>query len=514
MERKKVSTACRFCGKQCQLLADLDEQGKVCKIHPDSAYGTVWCATGRNGLDLMNHPDRVRMPLKRVGEKGGNKWKEIGWKEAFDEIGQKFREAVDHYGPNSFLGIRGYNKPYFNLIYERWMNTIGTVNSMGAANMCHAASMNAARATFGFMPNPQITDETKFIVLWGSNPYNTNKQLAVKIQNARHRGTKLIVVDPCNTRHAQHADIWLQVKPGTDMALALGFMNVIICNQWYDAAFIEDSTNGFEELKEYVSEYSLEKTARITGLDIELIKRAAEVIALEGPGMIDIGNAMDHNMDSYQKCCAINTLIAISGNVDCAGGLTARSPISEKQKMQRNNITKAELCPYNCQEKRTEIIGYKDSYLKNFNESSGKELADALNTEKPYPIKVAYVQGGNPAMIWENREELVKAFLKLDFMVVSDFFITPTAMLADIILPAAVYMEYESVKIDGMDNIYYCPNLVADATAKSDLELINEIAKAMGYVEFFWPSMEAYWDEFLKPYGITMNQLRKEDKIL
>lgn len=514
MEQRKFSTNCRFCGRQCHILAEVDEQGMVCKIHPDSEYHTIWCATGRNGLELMNHPDRVRVPLRRAGEKGENKWKEISWEEAFSEIGRQFRKAVDEYGPNAFLGIRGFNKPYFNLIYERWMNTIGTVNSMGAANMCHAARMNAARDTFGFMPNPQITDETRFIVLWGSNPYNTEKQLAAKIQAACQKGTKLIVIDPCFTRHAKQADVWLPIRPGTDMALALGFMNIMIQKQWYDETLIEKNVNGFEKLSEYVAPYTLEETAKITHLDAALIEKTARMIAIDGPGIINIGNAMDHNMDSYQKCRAINTLIAISGNVDRRGALTNRDPMSDKQKQQRKHITRAEFCPYNRQEKREQIVGYKDSYLKGFNESSGKQLADTLNTEKPYPVKAAYVQGGNPAMIWEDREELVKSFLKLDFMVVSDFFITPTAMLADIILPAAVYMEYESVKIDALDHIYYCPNLVPDATAKSDLELINEMAKAMGYEEFFWPTMEEYWNEFLKPYGVTMEQVRKEKKIL
>lgn len=149
-----------------------------------------------------------------------------------------------------------------------------------------------------------------------------------------------------------------------------------------------------------------------------------------------------------------------------------------------------------------------------FNESSGRAIAETLISQKPYPLKVAYVQGGNPAMIWENREKLVPAFLNLDFMVVSDFYMTPTAMLADIVLPAAVYMEYESVVIDHNENIYYSPNLVLDAAAKSDLEIINEIGKAMGYKNEFWETMEDYWNDFLNVYHLTIEEVREQGDYL
>lgn len=513
MEQKGIRTNCKFCGQQCALLVDLDGSGNVEKIRPDSSEGTVWCATGRNGLNLMNHQERVRMPLKRTGGRGENQWKEISWEEAFEEIGRRFKDAVDTYGPNTFLGIRGFNKPYFNMIYERFMNTIGTVNSMGAANMCHAASMNAAKETFGFMLNPRITKDTKFVVLWGANPYNTNKALAASIQKACANGAKLIVVDPCNTQHAKKADIWIPLKPGTDIFLALGMVNLIIRRKWYDEAYIEKCTYGFEKLKDHVKDYSLEKTAEITGVSEEVIEAAAKMTALGGPGVFEVGNAMDHNLDGFQKSRAVDILMAVTGNVDKEGAAVARGMMSAKQVQQRKQITRSELCPYNDPEKRKQIIGYQDHFLDNFNESSGKALADTLNTGKPYPIKVLYVQGGNPAMIWENREELVKAFCKLDFMVVSDFFITPTAMLADIILPAAVYMEYESVRVDGKDSIYYCPNFVPDATAKSDLEIINEMAKAMGYKEEFWDTMDDFWNTYLEPFGITIEEVREKKVI-
>lgn len=514
MEQKDICTVCKFCGKQCHMLADTDENGRVERIHPDTAYKTIWCETGKNALNLMNHPERIRMPLKRTGRRGENRWEEISWEEAFKETGERFKECITKYGANSFLGIRGFNKPYFNAIYERLMNTIGTVNSMGAANMCHMASMSAARETFGFMPDLRITEKTRFIVLWGSSPYNTDKKRAAQIQEAVSRGTKLIVIDPCRTFHAKRADIWLPVKPGTDMALALGMIHIVIEEKWYDEAFIRECTFGFEAVRKSTAEYTLKRTAEICGLSEETIRRAAEITACSGPGIIEMGNAMDHNADGFQKCRAIQILTAITGNVDKDGALTSRRPMSERQIMQRNRIARPEICPFRDKSNRMQIPGYKESYLDNFNESSGKALADTLISQKPYPIKAVYVQGGNPAMIWENREELVKALCKTDFMVVSDFFMTPTAMLADLILPAAVYLEYESVMIDGSDTIYYSPKLVPDTEAKSDLEIINEIGKAMGYKESFFDSVEDYWNEWLKPYGLTLTQVREAKKIV
>ena len=183
--------------------------------------------------------------------------------------------------------------------------------------------------------------------------------------------------------------------------------------------------------------------------------------------------------------------------------------MSKRQIEQRKIIAQPQNSPYNDPEKRRKIIGYQERYIDIYNESSGRKLAEAMNLSTPYPIKTCYVQGGNPAMIWENREELVKAFMGLDFMVVSDFFVTPTAMLADIILPAAMYMEYESVYVDGNDTLYYCPKLV-DGNCKSDLEIINEIAKAMGYGREFWNGMDDYWNTFLQPYDIDMEKMRCE----
>lgn len=514
MGQKNICTICKFCGKQCHMLADTDETGRVVRIHPDPAYKTIWCETGKNVLELMNHPERIRMPLKRLGKKGENRWEEISWEEAFAETGERFAKIVREYGPNSFLGIRGFNKPYFNAIYERLMNTIGTVNSMGAANMCHMPSMSAAKETFGFMPDQRITEKTKSIILWGSNPYCTDKRRAAKIQEAVSRGAKLVVIDPCRTYHARRADIWLPIRPGTDMALALGMIHTVIEEKWYDEAFIRKCTFGFEEVRESAAEYTLKRTAEICGLSEGDIRRTAELFALSGPGIIEVGNAMDHNEDSFQKCRAINIFTAITGNVDKDGALTSRGPMPERQLKQRKRIAKPEICPFRDPDKRRQIIGFQEGWLDNFNESWGKALSDTLNSGKPYPIKAVYVQGGNPAMIWENREELVKAFCNTEFMVVSDFFMTPTAMLADLILPPAVYLEYESITADGSDTLYYSPKVAWDASAKSDLEIINEIGKAMGYQESFWDSMEDYWNEWLKPYELSLAQVREAGKLV
>ena len=505
----KISTICRFCGKQCHLLAQLDEKGKVEKVYPDRRYKSVWCRTGKSVLELMNHPDRVRVPLERTGARGEGKWREISWETAFEKIGYEFNKVIKEYGCNSFLGIRGFNKPYFNAIYERWMNRIGSVNSMGAANMCHFPSMAAARETFGFFPRCTITKETKFLVLWGSNPYNTDKERAAQIWNARKRGMKLVVIDPCHTKHAEEADYWLPILPGKDMALAMGIIHLIIENEWYDVQYIQNCTYGFDELKKCSEKYTLKWTEQVTGIQADIIEKVTKMLAFEGPGIIEIGNAMDHNADSFQKSRAVNILIGITGNVDRAGALNSRGSMSKRQIEQRKIIAQPQNSPYNDPEKRRKIIGYQERYIDIFNESSGSDLAKAMNLSTPYPIKACYVQGGNPAMIWEDREELVNAFLKLDFMVVSDFFITPTAMLADIILPAAMYMEYESVYVDRNDTLYYCSKLV-DGNCKSDLEIINEIAKVMGYENDFWKTMEDYWNTFLRPYGIDLEQMRCE----
>lgn len=513
MEKKSYPVICRFCGNQCHLIAKTDEAGQVARVCPDRDYGTIWCHTGKNVLELTGHKDRVKTPLKRTGEKGENRWTAISWEQAFKEIGENFKRIMDTYGRDALLGIRGYNKPYFNALYERLFNLIGTVNSMGAANMCHMASMGAYRETFGFAPVPRITDKTKCIVLWGSNPYHTNKRAAFQISSAQKRGAKLIVIDPCRNRHAREADLFLPVQAGTDMLLALGMIRMIIAREWYDKEFVEKYTEGFNELKEYVKQYDPGAVSKRTGISMESLEAAAKMIALEKPGVIFLGNAMDHNFDGFQKCRAIDILLAITGNIDLDGAMTGREPMSDKAKEQRGRIALPEKSPFRDPTRREKIVGYSEHFLDNFNESSGVDLAKAIQEGDPYPVKAAYVLGGNPAMIWENRNRLTEAFKDLEFMVVTDFFLTPTAMMADIVLPAATYLEYESVYIDGDDNIYYSPNLFPDSGQKSDLEILNEMGKSLGYTSYFWNTMEDYWREFLDVYHVDLDVLRKESKI-
>lgn len=513
MDKKTYPVICRFCGKQCHLIAESDENGHITHVRPDGNYGVIWCHTGKNVLALINHKDRVRTPLKRTGKKGENQWKAISWEQAFEEIGENFKRIIDTYGADSFLGIRGYNKPYFNALYERLFNLIGTVNSMGAANMCHMAGMGAYRETFGFAPAQKITERTKFIVLWGSNPYHTDKKTASQIRNAQKRGTKLVVIDPWKNRHAKEADLYLPVQAGTDMLLALGLMNIIIARKWYDREFVEKYTEGFAELREHVKKYDPEKVCERTGISLEKLETAAKIIALEGPGIIFQGNAMDHNFDGFQKCRSIDILLAITGNIDVDGAMIGRSPMSDRAQEQRRRIALPEKSPFRDPQKRRNIVGYSEHFLDNFNESSGVDLARAIQQGVPYPVKGAYVLGGNPAMIWENREKLTEAFQELEFMAVTDFFLTPTAMMADIVLPAAVYLEYESIYIDGKDDIYYSPNLFPKSGQKSDLEILNELGKSMGYESYFWNSMEDYWRDFLEVYNVDLDDIRKLGKI-
>ena len=508
MAKNTYSVICRFCGNQCHLLARTDDDNKIEKIFPDPKYGTIWCHTGKNVLEMMRHKERIKTPLRRMGEKGENQWAPISWKEAIEEIGERFRKSIDEYGADSFLGIRGYNKPYFNPIFERFINTIGTVNSMGAANMCHMAGMGASRDTFGFAPNQTITDATRFIILWGSNPYSTDKRTAHKIRLAMGKGTRLIVIDPCQTRHAKEADIWIPIQPGTDMLLALGLIHIIVEQGWEDKEFISCYTDGFEQLQKYVEQYIPEYVAKNTGIPKKMLFDLARIIALEGPGIIFQGNALDHNYDGFQKCRAIDILLIVTGNIDKDGAMTARPGMSERKVKQYRQIAMPDICPFNDQKRRESIVGYSPHYLDQFNESGGSDLARAICEGKPYPIKTAYILGGNPAMIWENRETLVKAFCKLDFLVVTDFFMTPTAMLADIVLPAAMYPEYESVYIDGNDTVFYSPNICPDSNQKSDYEIINEIGKSMGYGERFWDTMEDYWNDYLRPFDLSIEEVR------
>ncbi|MDO9351937.1 MAG: molybdopterin-dependent oxidoreductase, partial [Deltaproteobacteria bacterium] len=277
-EVKKIRTACRSCHGGCGVIAHVKD-GRVIKVEgdPDSpiSHGTL-CTKGLAITQLAYHPDRVLYPMKKVN----GRWERVSWDEALDAIAAKFRQVIADYGPEHIVVGQGTGRDYESHLY-RFANQLGTPNVLTAGHMCYVSRVASTLITIGNLPICDYRGEPKCIVMWGCNPQWTNpdEYKGVDFWRAYKKGAKLIVIDPRKGFLAPKADLWLQIRPGTDAALAMGFHSVIIEEGLYDKAFVADYINGWDAFKERVREYPLDKVEEITWVDRELIREAARMYA-------------------------------------------------------------------------------------------------------------------------------------------------------------------------------------------------------------------------------------------
>jgi anaerobic selenocysteine-containing dehydrogenase len=319
-------------------------------------------------------------------------------------------------------------------------------------------------------------------------------------------GAKLMVINPTTIDGAERADLWLKPRPGTDLALALGMMNVIINEGLYDKAFVKQWAVGFDQLRDHVQSYAPEKVAEITWVPAELIGQAARFYASSKPACLQWGNAIDHGVNSFQTARALCILRAITGNLEVPGGdarwlPTAVDPLAP-------GLTLPERLSPEMRQRRVTPTG---KLLPIFPDVLPQDVIKAILHKDPYPIRVAYVQGCNPLITYSHAQETRRALLKLDFLAVADMFLTPTAGLADVVLPVATYLEFDGIVAPA----YSIPvALVQQGVTRlgecaSDYEILRDLARKLGLGEYFWDTQEQCLDAILAPSGLSFDELRK-----
>jgi anaerobic selenocysteine-containing dehydrogenase len=492
----------------CGILAHV-ENGRITKIEgdPDSPLnrGTI-CAKGLAQIEKLNHPDRLKYPMKRTGERGEGKWNRISWDEALGTITEKISEIIKGDGPRTISFAQGTPKGLELFLLIRLANLLNIPNISTVGNVCHMPRETASTFTCGFFPIPDYDHPPACVVVWGSNLFQTNEEgiLGSQLKRALDQGAKLIVIDPRKTAIASKADLWLQPRPGTDLALALGILRVIIYKDLYEKDFVEGWTKGFPELKEHLQQYPLEKVSEITWISKEKIIEVAHLFSQTKPACIQWGNALEHNPNSFQCARALLILMAITGNLDVPGGNVNRPapPIMrpgefvlvKKFPNKKENILSPEF-------RLSTMMGFVPSQL----------IVKAILTEKPYPIRMMYIQGGNPLLSYANSMETFRAMKKLHFLAVSEIFLTPTAQLADIVLPAATNFEFDDIGHFGLPHgfILARPKIVEPmAECWPDSKILNELGKRLGYGQYFWNDMRECLKEILKPAGMTYDDFK------
>jgi anaerobic selenocysteine-containing dehydrogenase len=504
---------------QCLMSVDVEE-GKVIDIRGDptdpEGKGEL-TMRGEHMKNVLYAPDRLQYPMKRIGERGEGRWEQISWDEALTTSADKFTEIKKEYGAEAIDFHYGhYHSGDVSSYLSRLANLIGTPNISTPNHVCHVPRMFLQFIfDFGAVLPPDVA-HTSLIILWGGNPEVTNKPQQIAIDNARERGAKLIVVDPRVTTYAQEADIHAQLRPGTDGALALGMLNVIINEELYDADFVDKWTIGFEELKKFVQDYPPEKVEGITWVSAETIREMARMYATTKPACVSPRNALDQHTNASCAIRAINILMAITGNLDEKGGNIISLPVL----MALNDVSLGEKLPPEALKKKIGVDKCLFSRIFHmFPSASTPALWDAIIHGEPYPVKAMFVMAANPVLTCANSNVVEEALRKLDFLAVADIFMTPTVKLADIVLPACTFLEktryatystHADHSWNARSRIVLSPKVVEPLYESwSDWKIICELGKKLGYAEYFpWETREEAIDYELEPLGITCEQLR------
>ncbi len=466
------------------------------------------CFKGRVSAERLNHPNRLRYPLKRAGKRGEGKWQRISWDEALDETAKNLLRIKSEFGARAVAFGAGMPKGLEHFVLIRFANIFGSPNVVASQDVCHAPREITGIHTCGFYPVADLHNPTRLILSWASNILSTSEegQIASLALSQLKAGAKLIVVDPRRTELAERADLWLQLRPGTAQALALSFLNVIIEESLYDREFVEKYTYGFNELAQHVKLYAPEKVSDITWVPADLIRRAARMYAEAKPAALQWGNAIEHDLNVFDATRSLVLLMAICGNLEVPGGnVHAHDP----EILGLGKFVRADLLP----DKRKEMIGAYHGTIPGMMTVPPAYFRKAVLEGVPYPVRAYYGMCTNPLVAWADSKVTYEAFMKLDFVAVSEIFMTPTASLADIVFPVAHHFEMNDIGHYGIGHgmILARPKVVEPPEeCRPDMEIMNELGKRISTAELWHDNSEEFLEDVLRPSGLNFREFAEK----
>jgi anaerobic selenocysteine-containing dehydrogenase len=573
-----------MCTSRCGVVATVKD-GVLTQVNADPAHpnGCI-CVKGAAAPEIVYSPDRVQYPMVRTRPKGDPDpgWVRITWDQALNLIALRLTDIKDNYGPEAVVFSRATTAGSAAIDFDGWLqrlaNAFGSPNLLTSNHICTWNRRVGSKYTYGTgMPLPDF-DNTKCMLLWGINPTATSPAQAMRINRAKNRGAKLIVIDPRKTNLAAKADCWLRVKPGADGELAMAMIHVLLEENLFDADFARRWTNApflvrsdnhqllteadlrrggskdvwvvwdersslpvdcstanvsaalfgsftiplangeiiecrpaLQLLKEAAAEYSPEQSASITMVPPEDVRRAAHLFAIEKPSCYVTWVGLEQDRDAMQTNRAVCIFYALTGQYDQSGSnvLFATTPT--------NPITGRELLPKN----KADIRLGREKHPLGPNADPGlvqaAEVYDAIITGQPYPIKAMVLFGTDPLLGHGDPLRGKAAVEALDFYVHVDTIINPSAMFADLILPAATCWEREALMPsfemaeDTLNWAQLRPAVVKPLhESRSDTEIIFDLAKRLGLSEqFFNGNIDTALNYQLAPSGISVQQLKE-----
>ncbi len=532
---KTTYNICDMCPWRCGVIVQ-SVNGVVHKIDgnpKDPKSRGMLCARGQGGVSFIYDPDRLQSPMIRTGERGEGKFQEVTWEEALDETAAKLAAIRDEYGPESvaIFGHTGGDFWFTDYFAQAW----GTPNAAKpSSSLCTTPREEAAQYTYGLTVGghePVDWESIGCITLIGSHiGEDARNTLMQDFSNAWARGAKVIVVDPRFSSVAAKADYWLPIKPGTDTALLLAWMNVLITEELYDKEYVEQWTEGFAQLSAHVQDYSPEWAAAITELDAEQIRETARVMAANLPraAIVPGRHVTWYGNDTQRMRAAfsINALLGAYGRegglylnktpyieayphppfavVGSSGGCSAE-PGAESDELPLGPSGKAR------------ADGARQSFLRGA--TAMQELIEPMISGKPYPIKALIIYGVNALHSIPNVPRTIEAFKKLDFILVVDVLPQEHVAWADVVMPEATNLErhdelwtvahktpYVALREPAIEPLY---------DTKPSWWMVRELGMRLRMEKYFkWETAEEYIETRLTSIGSSLEKMRDQEGVI
>ncbi len=501
-EKKEILTDCTLCYHSCGTRVFI-EDGKAVKInglgsHPIN-QGRL-CPKGAKALDVVYSPDRIKQPLKR--KNGG--FEQISWDQALDEIAEKLLKLKKEYGPQVtgfFCGSIGVENLEMSTLVHQLRSGYGSPNFFSVESICYRMRIRTRQMTFGRYPTEE--PDSSLYILWGHNPDQSDFPLKFSIARNLKKGAKLVVIDPKRISMADKADMYLCIRPGTDGALALALMNVIIEESLYDRNFIETHTKGFDKLIPHVQKYTPEWAEGITWIPADDIRNLARLFAgTKGASIFQGTCTQDMTANGTQNSRAFSVLQTITGNINVPGGwVTGRAP---RFGIPGYSLGNGEPLGSDQYPLFFDLWGHKSPY----------GVVTLVPESIPEKLKAFMVIGGNPLISMPDTNAFKSAFSKLDLLVVHDLFMTETAKAAHYVLPACSHLEKWGVAYTY--NVCHCiPYLMLRKKcieplnqAWSEFRFLKELSKRLGTEgNFPWESEQGFVTSILEPTGLSFDHL-------
>jgi cysteine desulfurase NifS len=510
---------CGICPAGCWVEVGLRD-GKLETIEPDETHALgMICRRGQHSPEIVYSDHRLRHPMRRKGPKGTHEFERISWDEAYDLIVENLNRIKSESGPEAvsiYTGRGAFELSLCDIFQPKGVAVssasnvlfpFGSPNTMGVGALCYVSfAMIAPDVTFGRMLVNMFTDmeNAEVLLVWGANPATDSPPLDMnRLEAAAARGADVIVIDPRHTETARRTGAqWVPIRPGTDGALALSLIEVMIDEDLHDEEFAESWCLGFDDLRTYVQHFTPEVAERITGIPADTIRKLARRIANATGACPVMYTGLEYSNSGIQAIRAVLTLFALAGHLDVPGGiglamLDTHFPINRSCNVENPNLDLA-------------VARDKFPIYSNYRgESHASGLVDSVLQGDPYRIRGLIVHGASLLTSWPQTSVWRETLTKLDFLVCIDRQLTADAAYADVVLPATTMFEIESYMTYGP--IFRIREKLIEPVgeARNDYLIMAELARRLGYGDRFPQSEEELLRHVLEGSGYTPEQVRK-----